>query len=103
MADHQHGEMDITTQEIAFAGFIKWSKNVAIVSIGILIPGGAVAAPSNNWGAVAPPTAAAPMPSWGGSPGYPPPYGGGGAAPPPPASNLPYPIHPPGMPSGPGY
>lgn len=37
MADHQHGEMDIKTQEIAFEGFIKWTKNGAIVSIGILI------------------------------------------------------------------
>jgi hypothetical protein len=37
MAEHQHGEMDITAQEIAFNGFIKWVKNGALVSIGILI------------------------------------------------------------------
>ena len=37
MADHKHGEMDTTTQEIAFNGFIKWVKNGAIVSICILI------------------------------------------------------------------
>ena len=37
MAEHKHGEMDITTQEKTFAGFIRWSKNVAIASILILI------------------------------------------------------------------
>ena len=37
MAEHQHGEMDVTTQEVAFNGFIKWVKNVAIVCICILI------------------------------------------------------------------
>lgn len=37
MADHKHGEMDISVQEKTFAGFITWSKNVAIVSILILI------------------------------------------------------------------
>ncbi len=37
MSDHKHGEMDITTQEKTFNGFITWSKNVAIVSILILI------------------------------------------------------------------
>lgn len=37
MADHQHGEMDISAQEKAFEGFITWSKNVAIVSILILV------------------------------------------------------------------
>lgn len=37
MADHKHGEMDITTQEKTFAGFITWSKNVVIVAILVLI------------------------------------------------------------------
>lgn len=37
MSDHKHGEMDIAVQEKTFAGFITWSKNVAIVSIAILI------------------------------------------------------------------
>ena len=37
MAEHKHGEMDITSQEKTFEGFIRWSKNVAIVSILILI------------------------------------------------------------------
>jgi len=37
MAEHKHGEMDISTQEKTFEGFIRWSKNVAIVSIVILI------------------------------------------------------------------
>lgn len=37
MSDHKHGEMDITTHEKTFAGFITWSKNVAIVSILIII------------------------------------------------------------------
>ncbi|MEM7752466.1 MAG: aa3-type cytochrome c oxidase subunit IV [Pseudomonadota bacterium] len=37
MSDHKHGEMDISVQEKTFEGFIKWSKNVAIFSIAILI------------------------------------------------------------------
>ncbi|MEN8838452.1 aa3-type cytochrome c oxidase subunit IV [Celeribacter marinus] len=37
MADHKHGEMDISTQEKAFAGFIKWSAYVAIASIAVLV------------------------------------------------------------------
>lgn len=37
MAEHKHGEMDVSTQEATFSGFIRWSKNVAIVSILILI------------------------------------------------------------------
>lgn len=37
MAEHKHGEMDVSTQEETFAGFVRWSKNVAIVSILILI------------------------------------------------------------------
>ncbi|MEM6387013.1 MAG: aa3-type cytochrome c oxidase subunit IV [Pseudomonadota bacterium] len=37
MSDHKHGEMDISVQEKTFAGFVNWSKYVAIASIGILI------------------------------------------------------------------
>ena len=37
MAEHKHGEMDISAQEKAFEGFLTWSKNVAIFSIGVLI------------------------------------------------------------------
>ena len=37
MAEHNHGEMDVTDHEKTFAGFITWSKNVAIFSIGVLI------------------------------------------------------------------
>ena len=37
MSDHKHGEMDVHAQEETFAGFIRWSKNVAIFSICILI------------------------------------------------------------------
>lgn len=34
---HEHGSMDITAQEKAFAGFIKAAIWVASISIGILI------------------------------------------------------------------
>lgn len=37
MSDHKHGEMDISVQEKTFAGFMTWSKNVAIFSICVLI------------------------------------------------------------------
>ena len=37
MAEHKHGEMDITEQEKTFAGFMTWSKNVAIFAILVLI------------------------------------------------------------------
>jgi hypothetical protein len=39
MADksHKHGEMDITEQEKTFAGFMRWSVNIAIVCIAIVI------------------------------------------------------------------
>ena len=37
MADHKHGEMDVSVQEKTFEGFLTWSKWVAIASIGILI------------------------------------------------------------------
>ena len=37
MADHKHGEMDVSVQEKTFVGFMTWSKNVAIASILVLI------------------------------------------------------------------
>ena len=37
MAEHQHGEMNVTTQEVTFNGFIKWVRNVAIFSLCVLI------------------------------------------------------------------
>ena len=37
MADHKHGEMDVTTQEATFHGFMTWVKNVTIVCILVLI------------------------------------------------------------------
>lgn len=37
MSDHKHGEMDVTTQEETFAGFVTWVKNVAILCIVVLI------------------------------------------------------------------
>jgi hypothetical protein len=35
--DHKHGEMDITEQEKTFGGFMKWTVNIAIVCIAIVI------------------------------------------------------------------
>lgn len=35
--DHKHGDMDIREQEKTFDGFMKWSTNVAIISILIVI------------------------------------------------------------------
>lgn len=37
MAEHKHGEMDISVQEKTFEGFIKVSTWVAALSIGALI------------------------------------------------------------------
>jgi hypothetical protein len=37
MADHEHGSMNIDSQEKTFAGFMKWSTRVAIFSIGVLV------------------------------------------------------------------
>ncbi len=37
MAEHKHGDMDITVQEKTFEGFITWVTRVAIFSIGLLI------------------------------------------------------------------
>ena len=37
MAEHKHGEMDVSVQEKTFEGFIKFSTRVAIGSILLLI------------------------------------------------------------------
>ena len=37
MAEHKHGEMDISEQEKTFEGFIRFSVWVGAISIGILI------------------------------------------------------------------
>lgn len=37
MADHKQGSMDTTDQEKTFAGFIKFSTIVAIISIAVVI------------------------------------------------------------------
>lgn len=37
MAKHVHGKMDITAQEAAFQGFIRWSIRVGCVAIAALI------------------------------------------------------------------
>lgn len=37
MSDHKHGEMDISTHEKTFAGFVRVSVWVGIVSIGMLV------------------------------------------------------------------
>ncbi len=37
MADHKHGEMDITTQEKTFAGFMKFTTWTSIWIIVLLI------------------------------------------------------------------
>ena len=35
--DYKHGEMDITSHEKTFEGFLKWTTRVAILSICVLI------------------------------------------------------------------
>lgn len=37
MANHTHGEMNVTAQEGTFDGFIRWIIRVAIFSIAVLI------------------------------------------------------------------
>jgi hypothetical protein len=37
MTEHKHGEMDITTQERTFAGFIRMVTWSCVIIIGILI------------------------------------------------------------------
>lgn len=34
---HKHGEMDVSAQEHAFDGFIRWSIRITLISIGVLI------------------------------------------------------------------
>ncbi|MGH1372999.1 aa3-type cytochrome c oxidase subunit IV [Planktotalea sp.] len=42
MAEHKHGEMDISVQEKTFNGFMKYVTWGAVVSIGILVFAGLV-------------------------------------------------------------
>ncbi len=37
MAEHKHGEMDITTQEKTFAGFVSMVSKGAMIAVGLLI------------------------------------------------------------------
>jgi len=37
MAEHKHGEMDVTAQEKTFEGFMRWVTNGAIVCILFLV------------------------------------------------------------------
>lgn len=37
MADHIHGEMDTTTQEETFAGFVRWMTRGAVAAIAVLV------------------------------------------------------------------
>ncbi len=37
MAEHKHGEMDISVQEKTFAGFMSMSAKAAVVIIAVLI------------------------------------------------------------------
>jgi len=37
MADHKHGEMDITEQEKTFDGFVRFSTRTAVVIVVLLI------------------------------------------------------------------
>ena len=37
MADHEHGEMEVSSHERTFNGFIIWVRNVSIFSIAVLI------------------------------------------------------------------
>ncbi len=37
MADHKHGEMDITAQEATFNGFVKVTMRVVVATILILL------------------------------------------------------------------
>lgn len=37
MAEHEHGSMNIETQEKTFAGFMRWTTNTVIVILAILV------------------------------------------------------------------
>lgn len=37
MADHKHGEMDISTQEKTFNGFMAWTKWMVIVILALIV------------------------------------------------------------------
>ena len=34
---HEHGDMDSTEQDKTFDGLVRWSINVALISIGIVV------------------------------------------------------------------
>ncbi|MEM9636691.1 MAG: aa3-type cytochrome c oxidase subunit IV [Pseudomonadota bacterium] len=37
MADHNHGEMDVTTQEKTFDGFMRWTTRIVIVILVLIV------------------------------------------------------------------
>ena len=37
MAEHKHGSMDTKVQEETFNGFISWSVQISLLSIGIIV------------------------------------------------------------------
>ena len=37
MADHKHGEMDVTVQERTFAGFVSWITRATIIILVFLV------------------------------------------------------------------
>ena len=37
MADHKHGEMDISVQQKTFAGFMAWTKWSVIVILALIV------------------------------------------------------------------
>ncbi|WP_298973995.1 aa3-type cytochrome c oxidase subunit IV [uncultured Roseobacter sp.] len=37
MADHKHGEMNVTTQEKTFDGFMRWTTRIVIAIIVIIV------------------------------------------------------------------
>lgn len=36
-SEHEHGEMDISEQEKTFDAFMRWSINIALISIGVVV------------------------------------------------------------------
>ena len=37
MADHTHGEMDVTTQEKTFDGFMRWTTRIVIAILVLIV------------------------------------------------------------------
>lgn len=37
MADHKHGDMDVTTQEKTFDGFMRWTTRTVIAIIVLIV------------------------------------------------------------------